>query len=131
MITELLDKPIDYFNIQHQIVPPSSYTNLQSHQQLGKDQHIVEDEYKMSRMEKEGAILNRIFRMDLTEKMEFEHRAKEKRIYVAILGRAFQADGTASAKAPRWQCEFAGLFGEHWGHHSGWSGVSGDDGGGR
>ena len=37
--------------------------------------------------------------MDLTEKMEFE--PKEKKAYVAIWGRAFQAGRTASAKALR------------------------------
>lgn len=40
--------------------------------------------------------LNRIVRTDLTEKMECEHRPKEKKVSVAAWGRAFQAEGTAS-----------------------------------
>ena len=56
----------------------------------------------MFRMERDGAVLSRIVRMVLSEKMELEHRPQEKKVLCGHWGRAFQADGTASAKALRW-----------------------------
>lgn len=55
-------------------------------------------------MERDGAVfLSKIVRMGLPEKMELlSIDLRSRRCYLAIWGRAFQADGIASAKALRW-----------------------------
>ena len=98
--------------MQCQIVPPGGCPSLLYHQQVGKAQYIGKSE-QMFRMERDGVVLSRIVRMVLPEKMEFDHDLRRRRCYVAICGRTFQADGIASAKALRWQCECAGLLGAH------------------
>ena len=49
----------------------------------------------MFRMARDGAVLSRIVRMVLPEKMELEHRPQEKKVLCGHWGGAFQADGTA------------------------------------
>lgn len=96
------------FRGPHQTVSLRGCATSQSHQQLGKGQYLGENEWKMPPAWGKGAIVKRVVRVDLTEKVGCEHRPKEKRAHVAGWGRELQAQGTASAKAPRQRAAWLG-----------------------
>ena len=73
-------------------------------------------------------ILNRVVWISLSEKVIFEHRLKETagQSRGFSVGKVFQAEGAASAKALRWDYAQCVVLEEQQGHQSGW--VRGEEG---
>ena len=62
-------------------------------------------------MERDGAVLSKVVRMVLPEKMELEHRPQEKKVLCGHLGESIPGRWNSQCKGSEVEC--GGLFGAH------------------